>query len=260
MSGFFKKLIFVIVVLIVINIVAGFIVYLNLTGIFSHQLTKRFGVKTTIEKVALRPSQIDIKDLKVSNPPQSKSLPYALTVNETFIDAPFTNYFKKEVVIDEVDIDSPHIYIEMYNPQNTQANWTIILHNMRNQDRSNDASSRVDKEDKKNGRSALIKLLTIRNIQITIQQYGKAPKELRPISKIELRNVSSETGIPSREITRIIVQRMLSEVFSLRNITNTLLQAPLNTPEDAVKTTGNLFKGLFGKTSPRRQSPPPKKR
>lgn len=240
MSRTSKGISLLIAILIAIIVIIGVVLYFNAAIIVSHLATRSLGVKTTVERVIFHKGEIEIRGVKVRNPKRS-SLPYALTIATNTIRAPYKNYFKNHIDIDAIEITSPNITVETYNSANTSANWTKLMASV-SQDRPTPDHKN---EGSGSGRSATIKELLITNIGITLKLYGQDPQVLKPIPKIAFSNINTEQGFPFQEILEIILQHMLNQVFSLKNISKALLDVPETTTKKTLQNAGKRIEQLF---------------
>lgn len=237
---FISWLIGVVLFLLVIAVGAAFIMYPRLPSYLSKTLSEKFQVPVKIESIDLSWNKFVIKDIDISNPKESK-LPTALKVQTTTMKAPPLNYLKENIIIDEIRLDNIYASIEFYNSKNTEGNWTVLIDNL-DQNNSFGASERGESSKDNEGRTVLIKKLIMTNITIDLIRYGKNPTRLSPIRRIELDNISSEKGFPTEEITEIIIQKMMEQIFSIQGLSN-MFQSIIETP---ARTAGDILKGIFG--------------
>ena len=218
----------------------GFYVYPRLPVYLSNTLSEKFQVPVSIDAIDLSWNKILIKDVDIANPKGSK-FPTALKVQSTAIKAPLNHYIKDPIKIDEIRLDNIYASIEFYNRGNTEGNWTVLMDNL-DQNESFGASERGEDTSSKEGRVVIIKKLIMTNINIDLALYGKNPTRLSTIRRIELNNINSEKGFPTEEITEIIIQKMMEQIFSIQGLTN-MFKTIIETP---ARTAGDILKGIFG--------------
>jgi len=230
------KFIKYLIVLIVILFIAVIVVWGFLPNILSTQLTKKAGVPVHISSLQILPGKIALEDFTIGTPPKSV-LPKSLSVEKTRIFAPITGYLKDNIVIDTITMDDIYLGIELEKKGSSKSNWSYIMAHL-NQGKKEDES--------KSKTTVLIKKVILTDLDIEMayrDQKGKIQK-LKPIKRLELTNISSEGGIPSAQITHIILQEALRQVFSLEGLQN-LIQDAIN-PDGGVLDS---FKGIFGEAA-----------
>ncbi len=225
----FVKILITLIVAIVITLV---ILWGMLPTLVSRELSKQAGVPVSMETFKLSFSDINIEALNVANPPLY-TLPKALSVGTTQIVAPLSTYFDPEITIDYLSLDTIYLGLEFDSKNSKRGNWGFIMGNLGGEDPNTPS------------KSVMIKKLILTNLSIELAyKDGSAPtRKLQKIKRIELNNVSSEGGIPSSVVMKIVMREALHDIFSKEGIQNMLQEAlkPV-TPSGAA---GNLFKGLF---------------
>ncbi|NRA90099.1 MAG: hypothetical protein HRU43_03090 [Simkaniaceae bacterium] len=236
-----KKALIIIFGIIVVLALGCILVWNMLPSIVSHKLSKQAGVSVTIGDMRISPSSLRVDSIKVENPPQYSKTPRALSVREIDVQSPITHFFDDNIVIEELSMDDMYVGLEFDAPNSKNGNWTTIMNNV-----SKSASDEKDKAEKK-GKSTkvLIKRLIITDLQIELayKTGGKANQTLRPIDRIELKNVSSEGGIPTSQLMNIIMRETLRNIFSKEGLQN-MLEGVLN-PADSKGGVMDTLKGLF---------------
>jgi hypothetical protein len=81
-------------------------------------------------------------------------------------------------------------------------------------------------------------------VDLVYLSEGNAVKRLRHIDRIELKDVSSEAGIPANQITSLVLQEMIKNVLLQQNLQN-LIQDVIQSPEKGIKKILSPLKKLF---------------
>lgn len=206
------------IILILLFILTGilFYGYFNRVKISSYLLTQAFRVHSSISSIDLnvKNSNCTFHHLEVQNPKPAKK-PTALKAEKITIKAPYINYLKNPINIDEIHLDNLFINIEIYNKSYSKGNWQTLLSNL---NKDHEGSFSID-------RSAKIKTLLFTNIHIHIVLSNGKSYDLAPIKRLEFENISSEKGFPIYEVTEIITQRLVEAIFKNAGIT-LVLKAP----------------------------------
>lgn len=235
-----KKPLLIIFGIIVILSLAAILVWNLVPSFVSHRLSKEAGVSVTISDLDISPKQIKVEGIRVGNPKGYSKTPRAMSCNLLSLSIPLTEFFKKDIVIENMTLDDVYIGLEFDSPKSTQGNWTVIMNNV-----SQSTKKEQDKaKSKGKGTTVLIKKLIITDLQIELayKTGGKANQTLRPIDRIELTNVSSEGGIPTSQIMNIVMQETLRNIFSKEGLQN-MLEGVIN--PNGSEGIMNSIKGLF---------------
>ncbi|MBP9841330.1 MAG: hypothetical protein KBC64_02760 [Simkaniaceae bacterium] len=226
----------ILITLVIALILAFFILWSLLPTLVSKELSKQAGVPITMETFQLSSSLIHIDNLNVKNPPMY-TLPKALSVATIDIYAPFSRFFAPKIILDKLELDTIYVGIEFDSKNSKQGNWTTIMNHLGGDD------------PKKGQKEVIIKKLILTNLSIELAyRDGSAPpKKLQKIKRIELDNVSSEGGIPSSVVMKIIMREALHNIFSKEGIQN-MIQDSLK--QNLPTGPSNLFKGFFGNACP----------
>lgn len=231
-----SRLLKILIAVLITLFIALLIVWTMLPILVSKELSKQAQVPVSMEALQISSSSIHINKLKVGNPP-SYTLPKALTVNTIQINAPLSRYFDPQITLDRLVLDDIYVGLEFDSKNSKQGNWSTIMGHLNGEEPQNSQ------------KNVLIKKLILTNLSIELAyRDGSAPpKKLQKISRIELDNVSSEGGIPSSVIMKIVMREALHNIFSKEGLQNMIQDAIQNrTPSGA----GNLFKGLFSDALP----------
>lgn len=226
----------------IILVIGLFMGWSRMPDIIASNLSKKLQVSVEIDDIFVRPGRIEIDKLELGSPAGYK-LPRSLSVKQIKVEAPLLHYFDQNIVIDEIVLDTVYIGIEFDAQGSKQGNWTQILQNYK--DATGDAGTGKNKGKDDSGKSVLIKRLVIKTISVDLafKDSGKV-KHLDPIDRIEFTNVTSEGGIPTDQITRLVMQQMLNSIFSKENI-QTMIEGFMQSPEQGIQNLLQPFKGLM---------------
>jgi uncharacterized protein involved in outer membrane biogenesis len=206
-------------------------------GWITSELSKKMGVEVTIGHIGLGTKKVSAKNIRIVNPKGYKFRD-ALRVKSLITNTSLFTFLKKKIVIEEIQGNDIYLDLEFDRKGRSTGNWSVIMGNL---DKSIDEDSR--KEKKKDNKSVLIKLIVLRDITIDlVYKRENEVRRLKPIKKIVLRNISSDEAFPTAQLTNIIMNQMLKEVFSINNLTN-MLKNILNPNSSGGVLTP--LKGLF---------------
>lgn len=237
MKKVFGTLAGLIIIGIVVLVICLFLAWSRIPDLVANHLSKRMKVPVSIEEIQFTKESIDIHNLEIGNP-RGYTLPKAFSADDILIQAPLMHYFDEQIVIDTITINTVYLGAEFDRPGTKNGNWTTIMHNFKN--------STTPPKNGKKGKSILIKKLLLTNIEVDLAyKTGGVPvKRLKPISKIEFTNVTSEKGIPSEQITNLIIEQALRAIFDQENIGN-MIEGFMISPEQGVQNMLSPLQGLF---------------
>ena len=243
MKKFLTSIFGYILIAIVAICIATFIAWSRAPDMLATHLSKELGVPVDIEDIEIGFSHFTIDNFEISNLPNG-ILEKAFSVETLDIQAPLTNYFNPQVVIEKVQLDNVYLGLEFDSATSTQGNWTRIMSNLDTAASEGAPRSRRKRKSEQAthqpstgtpGRSVFIKELIINNISVDlvyVQGVGRV-KKLPVIKQIVLKNINSEEGFPIDQLMNSVLGQMLKEVFiqqNLQNMLDTLLdqQSQLN--------------------------------
>ncbi|MDR2539781.1 MAG: AsmA family protein [Chlamydiales bacterium] len=232
MKSFCFGLVKLIVIILLAFIIFAFIAKSRLPDIVSNHLSKKMNVPVQIDDIHLNWNRIDMDKVTIGNPSGSV-LPKSFSCDRLFSLAPFTNYLKRHVIIDQIKIDNVYLGLEFKSPLSTDGNWSKIIDQMRSSSTST-------------FRTVFIRKLILTNIDVDLVYIseGNSAKRLRHIDRIELNDVNSEEGIPTNQITSLVIQEMIKQVLLEQNLQN-LIKDVIKNPEKNIKKILNPFKKIF---------------
>ena len=217
-----KKLIAILLAIALVLGGLGYLAYRNSAAILAEMISKKTMTPVSIKSIEWRKDRFTIKDLTIGNPKGTR-LPTVLQVETLNVEAPYRQYFKNPIIIDQILLDNVYVNIQIYDRNQTQGNWQTIIANM-----AIDHKSPLSIE-----RPAIIKKLILLNIQIDLILSDGKLRRLSPIPRLEFENISSDKGIPTQEISEIIVQKMMHSIFLEKGL-KTIIEAPVD-----------VIKGIF---------------
>lgn len=211
-----KRVIAILLGIIIILGVGGYLAYTNSALILAQIISHKTKLPVTVRKIDYDKASFTIHDIQLANPKEAR-LPTALRTETIKVDAPYRQYFEDPIVIDQIHVDHSYINIQVYNKEQTKGNWHTIIDNM-----AEDYNSPLSIE-----RPALIKKLILTNIKIDLILSDGSMHHLSPIERLEFNDVSSDKGIPIQEISEIIIQKMMGQIFIEKEL-KAIIKAPVN--------------------------------
>lgn len=214
-----KKLIFILIAIVIIACGLGYLAYANAATIMANIISHKTQTPVTIKQVDFYRDSFTINELQVGNPNEAR-LPTAMKVQKIDINAPYKQYFEDPIIIDEINMADVYVNIQIYNKDQTKGNWQTIMGNMKEEHKSPLSNERV----------AIIKKLVLTNIQIDLILSDGKLHRLSPIARLEFNDIRSDKGIPTQEISEIIIQKMMNSIFLQKG-----LKAIIEAPVDVIK-------------------------
>ncbi|MCE5293361.1 MAG: hypothetical protein LLF94_01945 [Chlamydiales bacterium] len=214
------KLLRILFILAIIAIIGLYFVWQKAPDIIASQLSSEMKVDVKINKIDVSQNDIIVSKVSIGNPEGSK-LPTAFSCDTIKVETPVTNYTSDPIVIDLIALDNIYLSLESSSPTSMAANWTTIMDNMK---KSSPPAPKDESKPEAKGTSVLIKKLVLTNINAEIVyplQMGKSTK-LDPIDRIELTNISSESGVPLDQVIAIVLQQTLQTVLKKNAFENVL--------------------------------------
>lgn len=219
-----------IVLIVVVGVVVGYIFWSRLPDMIASRLSHSLRVPVSIEELNAHWNEIDILNIQVSNPAKSV-LSRAFSCQTLKVQAPFANYIKNRVIIDEISLDAVYLSLEFNSATTTSGNWTTLMSHLQSSTSSTPST-----------RSVLIRKLVITNLDVDVvyRKEGGKVKHLPRIPRMELVNISSEGGLPMDQLMNSVLGEMLKEVFIKQNLNNMFQE--LIKPDGPLKDYINPFK------------------
>jgi hypothetical protein len=202
--------------------IAVFLIYSRLPSWISQKIEKSAGVTTSIGTIGLSTHEIALTDFVMMNVPGS-ILPLALAIKNVSLAGPDLNWNQKRVSFEKMTMDRLYLSLEFESKNHTNGNWTVIINNFSNAQTSSTNHTFVFAIDQVDIQDILIDLV-----------YKDNPQSIRKIKidKITLKNIASDKELPLDQLTKIIMQQILKQIFSIENLGNMLkdILAPPSSP------------------------------
>ena len=209
-----KKVLLILAAFFVILIFVIFLMWGNRAHLLANMIGNKLGVPVYIEGFNFKKDKIIIDHLEITNPPEAKT-PFALKVEKITITAPFYNYFRDPIVIDKVLLQNIFLNIEFYTKNQEEGNWVTLVNNTHTEHKAVFSAEH----------SLTIRRLHLTDIDVNLVLAGGKLRKLTPIDELTFKNVTSEKGIPTHELTEIIVQNLMNQVFVIKGL-KTVFAAP----------------------------------
>ena len=222
-----RALLWILSTVIFILAIVGILAYFNATFIASRMLSSSLGTKVTVGQVIFTHQEIRLEDIAVKDPRGGRRRDM-LFIKTTSIQAPYKNYFHKEIVINKLHLSDVTISIDFLGSKEQESNWSDL------QEKMEGDTLKVNEPIK---RWALIHELLIEDIDVKISAGGLLEKE-KHLSRIKLNDVRTKNGELGRQLVRTIIASLM---FNLQN----LIDLPVNITKDGVKEFFKPFEGLF---------------
>jgi len=200
--------------LITVAVVLLYMVYLNSAFIFSQRISRSTQTPVTISAIDYHRKAFTIQNLVVGNPKEAY-IPTAFRAEVVEVDAAYKEFFKKHVLIDKIKMDNVYIDIEFYTEDKMEGNWQALIDNM-------EAKHEVIKDK----RQALIKKLVLTNVHVTLILSDGKIHRLSPIPQLEFDDITSEEGIPLKEVSEIIARKMVYSILREEGL-NLIVKVPI---------------------------------
>jgi len=220
------RIIFAIVLFFVIVFGAAYYIATGAPAILSAFLSHRIHAEVKVKRLDFKKDAICIRNFIIKNPKKA-ILPDALKIQHTKITAPYKHYFKNPIEIDEILLEDVYLSILLKKGSKVPCNWHHIFETM-------EESSGPSIGPK---RSFEIKTLAIKDLRVEVAIAGSKPKTVT-VDKLAFHNIKSDEGLPIEELSHVITQKLVSEIFSLgmvKKVAEGFLEAPID-----------AFKFIFG--------------
>lgn len=193
-----------------------YLFYRNAGLILAQIISKETHTPVTINAIDFQQKGFTIENLVIGNP-EKAYIPTAFKAEVVKFSSPYQQYLKNHITIDRIEMDNVYINIEFYTEDKLEGNWQSLIENMGT---SHQPSYGGD-------RQTFIKKLVLNNVQITLILSDGKMHRLSPIPHLEFDDVTSEKGLPVKEISEIIARKMLYSIFREEGL-NLIIKIPIN--------------------------------
>lgn len=154
--------------------------------ILSSYFSGLLGMDVSIGGVSITPGEMQISNFRIGNPGKYKER--AAFKADSIVSSYHWNQLRSDPsTVERIEMDRIQLNIEFLNPTGKQNNWTEIAANIPKRDA--------------NAKEVIIKRLILTNMTVKIIGMGIwAKRETRTIGRMELTNISSKSGFPTREL------------------------------------------------------------
>ncbi|MEM7174857.1 MAG: hypothetical protein AAF443_02870 [Chlamydiota bacterium] len=211
-----RKLLAILIFFLLLVLGYGYFVYYHAGYLLEKIIASKTNLSATVGELRFDPGQIAIENFQIANPKEAK-LPTALKVETISVTAPYKNYLKNPIVIDNIHLEQIYINIQLYDRSQTRGNWQTLIAKMKENTKETSFFS-IERETE-------IKRLLLTNIRIDLILANGQRRMLSPIRRLEFHNISSAEGIPIQKITQAIIQHMMQSIFLEKGL-RSLFQAP----------------------------------
>lgn len=209
-----KKAIGILIILAIAILLTIWLGWTFRASLAAHFISNHLKVPATIQSLDLSKTKADLANLWIGTPPRSKTST-SFSAENIEVDAEMLHVLQNPLIIERIEISNIFVGLEYY--KNGSTNWTYMLGG----DSPNTGKSK--------GRDYLIKTLVLKNLTVEVMQANGQKKQYPTIARMEFHNISSETGIPIKEIEKAIFKLMIKDIMDKFDLLNPL-NIPGNTP------------------------------
>lgn len=210
-----KKFLGILGILIVGVVVASIVVWVNRANIAAHYISRHLNVPVSLNALEISKEEAHLEHLWIGNPPHSKTQT-SFAAETIDIDGTLPGILGDPLIIDEIYMENIFVGIEYYGSSKEATNWSYILES--------------DPSKGKSGKDYLIRTLIMENLTVEITQADGKFKRYPTIQRLELKNISSETGFPVEEIEKAIFDLMMQDLIQRLNLDQLLKSIPGGNP------------------------------
>ncbi len=201
----FRLIRWLIFLIVVLCLLAGIIVWLSRISVVESILSQKLDTDVTVEDVSLGWNQVTLKNLRLKNLPQSK-VPYAFEAQSVTIQMSPFELGKKEIHVQRIKIQDPHLTVELYNSAGNDNNWASILKRIPSPQTVTAAPSELS-------HFYIIDRLSITNLQIDLLTDNKTTS-LPKIPYLELHDVGRNHTLTLAQLCQQLFVAILEAVQS----------------------------------------------
>ena len=175
--------------------------------ILSAYLTAKLGVKTYVDSIDFHPQGFTVNNFKIRNPKGTK-LPYALKIEHLNISTPWISWFRYDIDINLVSLDSTYVSILFPRKKKVACNWIRIFKSLQNELEINRVEPIIQ-------RKIEVQSLQVTNLTVDLHSPGKNVNTIGPIKQILDNNLDLGTKASMKAFTEAIVHEMIMQILSL---------------------------------------------
>lgn len=173
--------------------------------------------------ISLSLSKINGRNVGIKNPARSQAYAkHAIKTRVFEFKTGFLNWFKKELIIEEIYLDRVDFFVDMYNVTGSKSNVKTIIENihMRAQERH--------PEGKKHKRPVIVKKIIIHDITFSYHNplLTAGVTTLEPIKEVTINNVGSGHPVSAAHIASIVTGALLKRFVTLSGFKHMIESIP----------------------------------
>lgn len=243
-----RKLVSFILLLAIICLVLG---YFFRTSLLSTALTYAMKTPVHVEAINFDGEGFIVEGLVIETPESDKAA-QALKIDSIEGKLLWKEIYKNPLIVDSLVFDGVYFQAEVYSIKGNDSNWSRLMERQSSGSKSNSNSS-DSVSASANRREVIIKDLAFTNVNLTTYLPVRGETKIKPISKINMPNVSSE-NLPVSQFISILVSKVLNKVVldvgveGLKGVGEEVLNLPskaLEAPEKVLEGIG-VEKGSEG--------------
>lgn len=191
----FVKHIFTWIILSILLILSYF--WLFRVSIFERHLSNELNLTVKVSNVTFGFGKIIVDDVTIKNPRQT-AITNVLEIQKLEIDIDPLQFFKSKKKVDRIQIFKPTIFIEFYNFNGSESNWSNILNGFTFENR----------------KRYIINTLSLLEIYFQAYDFDGSEIPIWPIPYLEIRDLNVPNGLTLTEVTKIVMLNVFSKAIS----------------------------------------------
>jgi len=227
------------IALAIIVVITGLILWVLPAPMVAFFASKSLG--TPVEIAQFRPgwSSMSFQGLKVFGADGKKQDP-ALTIKTGDVKASMWSVAtSKDLTIPSITLSDIHMLLDFSQGMSlSKSNWRMLA-----------TQPEAAPVDKASDTKVLIERLLLEEIHVDIIYPGGTKSSLKPIKRVELKNIASAEAAGA-QISNLIIGAILRQTLSLENLLSKLTDAAILPVDfvvkDGIEQIPDLFKGIFG--------------
>ena len=199
-----RKFLLIFLLLFVVTIL---FVYFSKARLVSTYLSYDFKIPITIKKIEFNENRMDNSNVEIQNLRKSNS-EHALYANQISLTSTLNEFFGETLTIEEISFKDLDINIEYYDENGKENNWSDII--------------KVQTKVSGKSKPYLIKRLIFENLYVSLFKTDGSEKTFPVIEKLELSEISSDSGFPPEQIEKAVFNAVLNSIFDKFGLSNLL--------------------------------------